>query len=242
MRQYIATLFAIFLCCTTVKAQSIVEHLQKDEQGKGKITVKHSKEIDNLVNGKSTVEVTPVAPKKQDVTPKKQETTPTKQDVTPKKQEEKKTEKKVEPTTIHKTDSTIANKERSNEKKNDEPAHETKRDVVRHTSTPTESESETRTIDTRKKVMRNAQKITGYRVQVYSGGSSRQDRQKAQEASNKVKAKFPDLPVYVHFYSPSWKCRVGNFRTYNEANKVLKQIKALGYSQACIVKGKITVQ
>jgi len=134
-----------------VKAQSIVEHLQKDEQGKGKITVKHSKEIDNLVNGKSTVEVTPVAPKKQDVTPKKQETTPTKQDVTPKKQEEKKTEKKVEPTTIHKTDSTIANKERSNEKKNDEPAHETKRDVVRHTSTPTESESETRTIDTRKK-------------------------------------------------------------------------------------------
>lgn len=96
-------------------------------------------------------------------------------------------------------------------------------------------------VDTSKKVMRGGKKITGYRVQAYSGGNSRADRQKAESIGNAIKQRFPDLPVYVHFYSPRWICRVGNFRTYQEANEVLAEIKDMGYRQACIVKGKITV-
>lgn len=96
-------------------------------------------------------------------------------------------------------------------------------------------------IDTSKKVMRGGRKITGYRVQAYSGGNSRADRQKAERIGNAIKSRFPDLPIYVHFYSPRWICRVGNFRTYQEANEVLQEIKDMGYRQACIVKGKITV-
>ncbi|MBS5614010.1 MAG: SPOR domain-containing protein, partial [Prevotella buccalis] len=49
-------------------------------------------------------------------------------------------------------------------------------------------------------------------------------------------------PVYVHFYSPRWICRVGNYRSYEEAAHILKQVKGLGYKQASIVRGKITVQ
>ena len=90
--------------------------------------------------------------------------------------------------------------------------------------------------------MRGGRKITGYRVQAYSGGNSRADRQKAENIGNAIKMRFPDLPIYVHFYSPRWICRVGNFRTYQEANAVLKEIKDMGYGQACIVKGKITVR
>ena len=219
MKQLIATLFTVFFCCATMNAQTIVDDLQKEEAGKGKVKVKHSKEIDELVNGGKKVVV--------------QQSTPAKQ---PERNIKKQDEQPKEPAT------SVA-KEKKPEQKPEEPAKEVKRETVKRPVQPTETESENKVVDTnRKKIMRNAQKITGYRVQVFSGGSSRQDRQKAQEASNRVKAKFPDLPVYVHFYSPSWKCRVGNFRSYNEASKVLKQIKALGYSQACIVKGKITVQ
>ncbi len=105
-----------------------------------------------------------------------------------------------------------------------------------------ESGAETTVIDTRKKVMRNSYKVNGYRVQVFAGGNTRNDRIKAEQARDKVKAAFPDQPIYTHFYSPRWICRMGNYRSYEEANRILKKVKALGYSQACIVKGKISVQ
>jgi len=97
------------------------------------------------------------------------------------------------------------------------------------------------TIDTRKKIMKGY-KINGYRVQVFAGGNSRKDRLKAEKAGNDIKTLFPSEPVYVHFYSPRWICRMGNYRTYEEAHEVLRNVKQLGYQSAIIVKGKITVQ
>ena len=79
------------------------------------------------------------------------------------------------------------------------------------------------------------------RVQVFSGGNTRADRVKAEQVKGAMKAEFPGQPVYTHFYSPRWICRMGNFRTYAEAEKILKQVKAMGYPQAVIVKGKISV-
>ncbi|MCM1078886.1 MAG: SPOR domain-containing protein [Bacteroidales bacterium] len=96
--------------------------------------------------------------------------------------------------------------------------------------------------DTGKKIMRHSYKTTGYRIQIYSGGNKRTDRVKCEQIAQRVKGQFPNLPVYVHFYSPSWKCRAGNFTSQDEAMAVLKQIRAMGYSQACLVKGKINVQ
>lgn len=85
-------------------------------------------------------------------------------------------------------------------------------------------------------------KVNGYRVQVYAGGNSRNDRIKAQKIGDEVKNLFPGTPVYVHFYSPRWICRIGNYRTYEEAHEVLSRVKSLGYESAIVVKGKITVQ
>ena len=93
-----------------------------------------------------------------------------------------------------------------------------------------------------KKVPRKSYKVNRYRVQVFSGGNSRSDRQKAERIGNEIKSNFPDEPVYVHFYSPRWICRVGNYRTYEEAHAMLTAIKEAGHQQASIVKGKITVQ
>ena len=97
------------------------------------------------------------------------------------------------------------------------------------------------TIDIHKKVMKGY-KINGYRVQVFAGGNSRNDRLKAERAGENIKTAMPGIPVYVHFYSPRWICRIGNYRTYEEAHEVLRRVKQLGYDSAIIVKGKITVQ
>jgi len=97
------------------------------------------------------------------------------------------------------------------------------------------------TIDMRKKVMKGGTKINGFRVQVFAGGNGRVDRQKAERTGEEIKHLFPDEPVYVHFYAPRWICRMGNYRTYEEAHEVLSKVKQLGYPSAVIVKGKITV-
>ena len=97
------------------------------------------------------------------------------------------------------------------------------------------------TVDLRKKVMKGGTKVNGWRVQVYAGGNGRADRQKAERTGEEIKSLFPNEPVYVHFYSPRWVCRIGNYRTYEEAHDVLTKVKQLGYMSAVIVKGKITV-
>ena len=99
---------------------------------------------------------------------------------------------------------------------------------------------DTTSIDLRKKVLKG-QKTNGFRVQVFAGGNSRIDRMKAERTGEEIKALFPAEPVYVHFYSPRWICRMGNYRTYEEAHEVLQRVKQLGYLSATIVKGKITV-
>jgi len=96
------------------------------------------------------------------------------------------------------------------------------------------------TTDLRRKVMKGT-KVNGFRVQVYAGGNNRTDRQKAERTGNEMKTLFPNEPIYVHFYAPRWVCRMGNYRTYEEAHDVLTKVKSLGYPSAVIVKGKITV-
>ena len=98
------------------------------------------------------------------------------------------------------------------------------------------------TVDMRKKVMGRSYKVNGYRVQAFAGGNTTADRQKAQNIGDAIKMKFPEQPIYVHFYSPRWICRIGNFRTYEEAHAMLLEVKKMGYKQASIVKGKISVQ
>ena len=103
-------------------------------------------------------------------------------------------------------------------------------------------QSDSTTIDDgRKKIMKGGYKINGYRVQVYAGGNSRDARIKAERIGREINSLFPGEPVYVHFYSPRWICRMGNYRTYEEAHQQLRAVKNLGYSSAIIVKGKITV-
>jgi hypothetical protein len=102
-----------------------------------------------------------------------------------------------------------------------------------------EETPDTTAISTQK--MLRGQKVMGYRVQAFAGGNSRKDRQQAEQVRNSIKSHYPNVPVYVHFYSPRWICRVGNYRTYEEAHQMLVSLRNIGFDQATIVKGKITV-
>ncbi len=94
----------------------------------------------------------------------------------------------------------------------------------------------------KKVVYKGRKKTNGYRIQVFSGGNTREDRQNAQRVGHRIKAAFPDEPVYVHFYSPRWICRVGNFTDKKKAAAMLRKVKDMGFKSAIIVTGKISVR
>lgn len=85
-------------------------------------------------------------------------------------------------------------------------------------------------------------RANGYRIQVYSGANSRAAKTEANMMGQRVKSLFMELPVYTHFISPHWICRVGDFRTYEEANEMFQKLKETGrFREAVIVKSKVNV-
>lgn len=60
--------------------------------------------------------------------------------------------------------------------------------------------------------------------------------------AGKVKSYFSDMATYTHFQSPRWICRVGDFRTYEEANQALHELRATKqFDEALIVKSVIQI-
>lgn len=232
----------IFLISLTIngQAQTFTQQIQQTQAGKGKITITQSKEIDDLVNGIGQKVITSPSTSSKPSTSsaasgkRNEHPTTANKTIVQKKQESLKQETIKEEERRH-----TANKptERSYEEKAEESHH-----AETHKQSPNEEDDmHIPTIDMRKKVMRNSRKVTGYRVQAFAGGNTRNDKLRAQQTGEAIKMQFPDQPIYVHFYSPRWICRVGNYRSYQEAARMLKAVKAMGYRSATIVKGKITV-
>ena len=89
---------------------------------------------------------------------------------------------------------------------------------------------------------KNAQKVQGFRVQVYAGNNSRTARQEANEVAEAVKGEFPDLPVYAFFQPPRWLCRVGDYRSIEEADAAMRRLKATGkFKEVSIVREQINI-
>ena len=193
-------------------------------QKQGTVTVNQSQEINDLVFGKA---------KKQDAPANSG----------------KKAEEKTSAPTGTRTPATTstttkpANTISETEAPSQNPATETRPTQPRIVSPSSSYGTETTQTDiSGKKVMRNGFKIQGYRVQVFAGGNKREDRIKAQNMGRRIKAAFPNQPVYTHFHSPRWTCRIGNFRKKETADRIVKQARNKGFDQACVVSEKITVQ
>lgn len=85
-------------------------------------------------------------------------------------------------------------------------------------------------------------KISGYRVQIYSGNNSRKSRIEATKTAQRFKGYYPEVPAYTHFYPPHWVCRVGDFKTASQAQSFLNQLRKLKvFSGLIVVKTAIQV-
>lgn len=65
----------------------------------------------------------------------------------------------------------------------------------------------------------------GYRVRAYSGNQQAKSRAAVYKIQAELLASMPELETYVLFKSPNWRLMVGNFRTTEEAQAVLRQLK-----------------
>ena len=85
-------------------------------------------------------------------------------------------------------------------------------------------------------------RATGYRVQVYAGGNNRQAKAEAYRMAGIVRSTFSDVSVYTNFISPRWTCRVGDFKTREEAMELLQRMRETQkFREASIVKSQIVV-
>ena len=85
-------------------------------------------------------------------------------------------------------------------------------------------------------------KSSGYRVQVYAGNNTRQAKNEAYSVATRIKEYFPDLTVYTSFAPPRWLCRAGGFRSIEEADAMMRQLRATGvFKEVSIVKDQINI-
>ncbi len=75
-------------------------------------------------------------------------------------------------------------------------------------------------------IRRNQQggKTQGFRVEIFFS-SEMNAKQKAQSIKSEFLASYPDINVYITYVSPDFKVRVGDFRTKNDALKLMNEIQ-----------------
>ena len=85
-------------------------------------------------------------------------------------------------------------------------------------------------------------KARGYRVQVYAGNNSRIARKEANDIAEQIKVEFPELSVYAFFQPPRWLCRVGDYRSIEEADAAMRRLKTTGkFKEVSIVREQINI-
>lgn len=85
-------------------------------------------------------------------------------------------------------------------------------------------------------------KTSGFRIQAYAGNNTREAKNQAYNVASRIKASFPELSVYTSFNPPRWLCRVGDFRSIEEADAMMRKLKAAGgFKEVSIVKDQINI-
>ena len=215
------------------------------QSNQGKVSVKQSAEIDELVYGKKkqTVEKTKEQIKAEKKAAKKAEKE-AKRKAKEEEKRQKEAAKKGQPTTQQTKPEPVTVVTPKLPEQKVAPKQEVN---INDIQTAPRTKLVRRRVPVQRRepksvVYKGMKKTSGYRVQVFLGGNTREDKQRAQQAANKVKAAFPTQPVYTHFQSPQWYCRVGNFVDYKKADAMRQKIKQLGYPQATVIKCMITVR
>ena len=67
----------------------------------------------------------------------------------------------------------------------------------------------------------------GYRIQAYSDNNHKTAKAAAQQRARDIAMKFPQYRSYISYKAPSWRLRIGDFRSQREAQEALRRIKSV---------------
>ena len=84
----------------------------------------------------------------------------------------------------------------------------------------------------------------GFRIQAYSDNNHRTAKAAAQQRARDIAMKFPQYRSYITYRAPSWRLRIGDFKTRREAQAALQRIKSVYPKFAremVIVKDRINI-
>jgi hypothetical protein len=79
--------------------------------------------------------------------------------------------------------------------------------------------------------------VQGFRILIMNTN----DRNKATDAKTKMYQEFPDLRTYLQWQAPFFKLKVGDFKTRQEADEALEEIKRLFPTGIYVVRDIIEV-
>ena len=79
--------------------------------------------------------------------------------------------------------------------------------------------------------------MVGYRIQVFSDRNQRTAKGEALTKERSIKEAFPEMGTYITYDAPSWRLRVGDFRTRDEAVIRLGELREMfpGYAGEMII-------
>ena len=85
-------------------------------------------------------------------------------------------------------------------------------------------------------------KAAGFRIQAYAGNNTREAKNDAYRVASRIKEYFPELTIYTSFNPPRWLCRVGDFRSIEEADAMMRRLKSTGvFKEVSIVRDQINI-
>ena len=205
----------LFLIGAASAQATFMEHVRSKKSGEGTVVVNQTKEIDAVVNSRETGA-------------KKQAPSAKKADQTPQSAQTKKTDEGKATNPDHASSATN-HKDHASSATNpkDQPKHEAEKD---HASKSTRTTAHQRV------------RTTGYRIQIFTGSNSHNDKTKAYAVGNACQKRFPELSVYARFIAPRWVCRVGDFHSREDAQRYANKIRAAGISREVrVVKSEVLV-
>jgi len=68
-------------------------------------------------------------------------------------------------------------------------------------------------------------KANGFRIQVFMSNDPKTARKEMTDKGSLIKNAFPDVAIYTGYTAPNWKLLVGDFRTKEEADVFIQQMK-----------------
>jgi len=68
-------------------------------------------------------------------------------------------------------------------------------------------------------------RTVGYRIQAYADNNTRTAKAKAQQRARDIAMKFPQYRSYITNKGPTWRLRIGDFKSRQEAQAALHRIK-----------------